>query len=89
MGPTERAAFDAVVGDLVRHTPDILVVESRERSEAVTGYPGGFDHLAYYGMDPAFARCLMEFHVTASLREYDVLRRQPVGLYARDCADGG
>jgi hypothetical protein len=90
MPGAEAAAYDAVVSDFVRHTPDILVVETRIRNERLTGYPGGFDHLVYYGRDSQFAACFLEFRLTAALRDYLVFRRQNSGDGRRKaCSDGG
>jgi hypothetical protein len=88
MGRAEGAAFDAVVSDLVQHTPDLLVVETRKRNEELTGYPGGFDHLVYYGRDAGFAACFLEFRLTAVLDDYLIFRRG--GAPGRkDCGDDG
>lgn len=90
MSEAERTAYDAVVSDFVRHTPDLLAVETRYRNEHLTGYPGGFDHLVYYGRDPRFAACFMEYRLVAALQNYLVFRRQgSAGPTRRDCADGG
>jgi hypothetical protein len=88
MDRAEGTAYDAVVSDLVRHTPDVLVVETRKKNEELTGYPGGFDHLVYYGRDAAFAACFLEFRLSAALEDYLVFRRG--GAPGRkDCGDGG
>lgn len=90
MSEAERTAYDAVVSDFVRHTPDLLAVETRYRNEHLTGYPGGFDHLVYYGRDPRFAACFMEYRLVAALQDYLVFRRQDSSGPARkDCGDGG
>lgn len=88
MERAEGVAYDAVVSDLVRHTPDVLVVETRKKNEELTGYPGGFDHLEYYGRDARFAACFLEFRLTTVLEDYLIYRRG--GAAGRkDCGDGG
>jgi hypothetical protein len=90
MSEAERTAYDAVVSDFVRHTPDLLAVETRFRNERLTGYPGGFDHLVYYGRDSRFAACFMEYRLAAALQDYLLFRRQgPQGAMRKDCLDGG
>lgn len=90
MSEAERTAYDAVVSDFVRHTPDLLAVETRVRNEHLTGYPGGFDHLVYYGRDSRFAACFMEYRLAAALQDYLVFRRQgTTGGTRKDCSDGG
>ena len=88
MGTAEGSAYDAVVSDLVRHTPDVLVVETRKKNEELTGFPGGFDHLVYYGRDARFAKCFLEFRLSAVLDDYLVFRRGGA-LGRKDCGDGG
>lgn len=77
MTGAERAAFRAVVSDFTGHPPDLLVVELRAKNERFTGYPGGFDHLAYYGADPRFAACLRQYQQVAALSGFEILRRAP------------
>lgn len=90
MSDAERYAYDAVVSDFIRHTPDLLAVETRIRNERLTGYPGGFDHLVYYGRDPRFAACFMEYQLAAALQDYLLFRRQgPRGSTRKGCIDGG
>jgi hypothetical protein len=77
MTGAERAAFGSVVADFTGHPPDLLVIESRAKNERFTGYPGGFDHLAYYGADPRFAACLRQYQQVAALSGFEILRRSP------------
>jgi len=62
MAQPERVAFDATVHD-IRRTPDLLMVESPERNELQSAYPGGFDHLTYYGQDPAVRTVLAQYRL--------------------------
>lgn len=75
MAPAEHVAFEATVKDIER-VPDLLMVESRERNEAQSAYPGGFDHLAYYGQDPAVRAVLAQYRLMG--RSHGFL------LYARE-----
>ncbi len=88
MGDAERVAFASVLKDFVVRPPDLLVVETREKNESFTGYPGGFDHLAYYGMDKRFASCLSHYRLDAEPRGFRVFRRVVVTPTdsAGDCA---
>ena len=76
MTEVERVSYDAVVRDLTRNPPDILVVESRVRNERLTGYPGGFDHLRYYRADARFAAEFAHYRQTAKLAGFAVYRRR-------------
>lgn len=82
MTGAERAAFGTVVSDFTVHPPDLLVIESRAKNERFTGYPGGFDHLAYYGADPRFAACLRQYRQVAALSGFEMLRRAPMNTGA-------
>jgi hypothetical protein len=82
MSGAERAAYRAVVGDLTMNPPDLLIVESRSKNERFTGYPGGFDHLAYYGQDPRFAACLASYRPDTTVPGFHVLRRVAAGTGA-------
>lgn len=74
MSRAERAAFDATVKDIGR-APDLLMVESRERNELQSAYPGGFDHLAYYGQDPAVRAVLAQYHLVGSSHGFRLYQR--------------
>jgi hypothetical protein len=82
MSAAERAAYNAVVRDFTIDPPDLLIVESRSKNERFTGYPGGFDHLAYYGEDPRFAACLTRYRLDTTLSGFQVLRRAAAGAAA-------
>ena len=75
MSGAERAAYQAVVSDFTANPPDLLIVESRSKNERFTGYPGGFDHLAYYGGDPRFAACLTAYRPSIAVSGFQILRR--------------
>jgi hypothetical protein len=75
MKPAERAMFDVVVDGITRRPPDLLLVETMERNETRSGYPGGFDHLAYYAQDTGFARVLRSYRRIASSHGFDLLTR--------------
>ncbi len=81
----EAAAYASVVRDFTVHPPDLLVVESRAKNERFTGYPGGFDHLAYYGAEPRFAACLRQYHLDAEPAGFLVYRRTPADARAERC----
>lgn len=74
MGRAEQTAFDAVVHEFVMHMPDLLLVESRARNADRDGYPGGFDHLAYYAQDAAFRRALERYAPVDTLHGFVLLR---------------
>jgi hypothetical protein len=76
MGEAERHAFEAVAGDL-RRGSDLLLVESRSRNEERSGYPGGFDHLAYYAQDPGVRARLGEYRPAGESHGYQLFSRLP------------
>jgi hypothetical protein len=86
MSGAERTAYASVVQDLTADPPDLLVVETRAKNERFTGYPGGFDHLAYYGADPRFGACLKQYRLDAVLSGFLVYRRLPAGMRSGGCA---
>jgi hypothetical protein len=75
MSTAERLAFEAAVRDINRN-PDLLMVESRERNAVQSAYPGGFDHLAYYGQDAGVRAVLAQYRLVG--RSHGFL------LYARE-----
>lgn len=77
MGPAERLAFDAVVGDVVNGAPDVIIVESRRRNEDRSGYPGGFDHLSYYAQDTSFASALRKYRPGEMVEGFRFFFRAP------------
>ncbi len=86
MPVAERTAYASVVRDLTIDPPDLLVVETRGKNERFTGYPGGFDHLAYYGADPRFAACLRQYRLDATPAGYLVYRHLAADSHAGSCA---
>lgn len=76
MSEVERVSYEAVVRDFTDTPPDILVIESRARNERLTGYPGGFSHLRYYGADSTFAATFAHYRLTAALPGFTVYRRR-------------
>jgi hypothetical protein len=74
MSRAERVAFDATVKDIER-APDLLMVESRKRNEIQSAYPGGFDHLAYYGQVPAVRAVVAQYLVVGSSHGFQLYRR--------------
>jgi hypothetical protein len=86
MSEAERTAYRSVVRDFAVEPPDLLVVETRAKNERFTGYPGGFDHLAYYGADPRFGACFKQYRLDAALSGFQVYRRLPAGMRSGGCA---
>ena len=77
MSRAERVAFEATVKDIERAS-DLLMVESRNRNAVQSAYPGGFDHLAYYGQVPAVRAALAQYRLVGSshgFRLYERLRQ--------------
>jgi hypothetical protein len=77
MSRPERAAFEATLTDIERG-PDLLMVESRQRNEVQSAFPGGFDHLAYYAQDPAARAVLAQYRLVGcshGFRLYERVRR--------------
>ena len=74
MGQPERLAFDAVAAD-IRRGSDLLLVESQVRNEQRSGYPGGFDHLAYYAQDPGVRARLRQYRAAGESHGYQLFAR--------------
>ncbi len=55
-GPVEREFFTAVIDDLVAQPPRLLIVDVRQRKQALAR--GDFDFLEYFSQAPGFAALL-------------------------------
>lgn len=74
MGPAERYLNAAVLADLERGRPRVLLVLRNARDLPVNGYRR-IDYLAYFGRNPRFAAILREYEFVRNLGEYAVYRR--------------
>lgn len=74
MSRAERVAFEATEKDIERAS-DLLMVESRDRNQIQSAYPGGFDHLAYYGQVPAVRAVLAQYRLVGSSRGFRLYER--------------
>jgi hypothetical protein len=71
--PGERAFFDAVVADLQRTPPTVLIVD-RSRFKQGFGLVA-FDFVQYFSQSPAFAALFREYGVIARIGPYEVYKR--------------
>jgi hypothetical protein len=74
MGPAERYLNTAVLADLQRERPRVLLVLRNARDHPINGYRR-IDYLAYFGRNPRFAAILREYEFVRNLGEYAVYRR--------------
>jgi hypothetical protein len=78
MGPAERYLNAAVLADLQRERPRLLLVLRNARDHPINGYRR-IDYLAYFGRNPPFAAILREYEFVRNLGEYAVYRRLEAG----------
>jgi hypothetical protein len=74
MSPAERYLNAAVLADLERGRPRLLLVLRNARDLPVNGYRR-IDYLAYFGRNPRFAAILQDYEFVRNLGEYAVYRR--------------
>jgi hypothetical protein len=74
MSPAERYLNAAVLADLERGRPRVLLVLRNARDLPVNGYRR-IDYLAYFGRNPRFAAILQDYEFVRNLGEYAVYRR--------------
>jgi hypothetical protein len=74
MGPAERYLNAAVLADLERQQPRLLLVLRNARDLPINGYRR-IDYLAYFGRNPRFAAILQQYEFVRNLGEYAVYRR--------------
>jgi hypothetical protein len=74
MDPAERYLNAAVLADLQRERPRLLLVLRNARDHPINGYRR-IDYLAYFGRNPHFAAILREYQFVTNLGEYAVYRR--------------
>ncbi len=71
----EGFLIDAVVADLGKRPPAVVIVDMREEKS----YFGGlrFDYLAYFSKDPRFAEIWSRYELLVNFGTYDVYKRRP------------
>lgn len=78
MGRAERYMHSAVVEDIIRTQPKLIVVLRPDTS--ATAHPARrFDYLAYFGTDRCFAEWMARYSRLESVGAYDVYLRRPPG----------
>lgn len=71
MPPAEKYLYQAVIEDLARSRPTVLIVD-----RLAPGYIlHGFDYLEYFGRDPRFAALLRDYREARPVERYRVLVR--------------
>jgi hypothetical protein len=70
MTPLERYMIDAVVGDLQRSRPTLIIVD-REPPFLLAG----FSYMAYFGRDARFREIIRHYTLLARVQRYVVLKR--------------
>ncbi len=70
-----RFALDAVVADLTKWSPEVILVDVREDKP----YFGGlrFDYLAYFSKDPRFAQIWSRYELLMDFGTYHLYKRRP------------
>jgi hypothetical protein len=71
MPAAERYLFNAVVEDLVRTRPTILIVDTLPPGYVLHG----FDYLTYFGRDARFAALMMAYHEVGAIERYRIFVR--------------
>jgi hypothetical protein len=74
MGAAERYLNAAVLSDLERKRPRVLLILRNARDHPINGYRR-IDYLAYFSRDPRFAAILQDYQFVRNLGEYAVYRR--------------
>ena len=71
----ERFLIDAVVSDLSKQPPAVVIVDVRKEKS----YFGGlqFDYLAYFSRDPRFAEIWSHYELLADFGTYHLYKRRP------------
>ena len=79
--PTERFVFDAIVSDLIRTPPEIVIIDagSPKHGWIQPGGDGGFDYLAYFGRDPRFSAMFEAYRELTQVARFRVFRRPVSG----------
>lgn len=72
MPAAERYMFDAVLVDLVRQQPTILIVDTLPPGYVLRG----FDYLTYFGRDARFAALMRLYHEVAPVERYRIFVRE-------------
>jgi hypothetical protein len=73
----EQYMTDAVIEDLTRRPPAVVVVDVREEKHYFAGHP--FDYLAFFGRDPRFQRFWRDYERVLVRPEFHVYVRRPAG----------
>lgn len=70
-----RYVFDAVVADLTKWSPELILVDVREDKT----YFGGlrFDYLAYFSKDPRFEQIWSGYELLMDFQTYHLYKRRP------------
>lgn len=71
MPAAERYMFDAVLEDLTRQQPTILIVDTLPPGYVLRG----FDYLTYFGRDARFAALMRSYHEVAPVERYRIFVR--------------
>ena len=71
MGAAERYMFDAVVEDLARSKPALLVIDTMPPGYVLYG----FDYLDYFGRDARFASFMKSYNEVAPVERYRIFVR--------------
>jgi hypothetical protein len=69
----ERVFFDTVVADVIRTPPRLLVVDRREKMQAMRGR--SFDYVAYFSGSPDFAALFKRYRYIGRIGEWDLYHR--------------
>jgi hypothetical protein len=78
MSPSERYLNRAVLEDLERNNPQLLVVFRHARDLPVNGFRR-LDYVAYFTRNPQVERILRNYQLLAELGDYLVYERVPAG----------
>jgi hypothetical protein len=79
VGP-ERQFHDAVIDDLDRYRPRLLVVLERNESVGGAGGAARLDYLAYFGEDPRFVQFFADYRDIGEVGLYRLYRRRDLLL---------
>jgi hypothetical protein len=71
MPEAERYMFDAVIDDLSRQQPTVLIVDTTPPGYVLRG----FDYLTYFGRDARFAALMRSYHEVAPVERYRIFVR--------------
>lgn len=73
----ERYMLDAVIADLTRRPPAVVLVDTREDKHYFGGIP--FDYLAFFGRDPRFRRLWRAYALVETRPDFHVYVRKSAG----------